>query len=403
MNVLFLTMGSFDSIEAHSIYADLLRCFRDYGHEVYVISPNEKKTGLKTELITGKGSHVLHLRTGNVTGVSNVISKGIAQVSIESTYIQGIKKYFSNVRFDLVLYSTPPITLEKAVAYVKKRDKAKTYLLLKDIFPQNAVDLGMMSKDGIKGLIYKYFRAKEKKLYAISDRIGCMSEANVRYLLEHNPEIDPKKVEICPNCIEVIDKSIDEETRKQIREKFGIPLDKKVFVYGGNLGKPQGITFFIECMKKCRDIKEAFFLVVGNGTEYRLLEEYVTDSRQENLKLMKSLPKDDYDKLVATCDVGMIFLDHRFAIPNFPSRILGYMQAKLPILACTDPNTDVGKVIVDGGFGWWCVSNDSEIFAERIRTALTYDGGKNLGFMSFEYLKENFSVQRGYKIISKML
>lgn len=401
MNVLFLTIGSFDSIEAHSIYADLLRCFRDYGHEVYVISPNEKRTGRQTELITGKGSHVLHLRTGNVTGVSNVISKGIAQVSIESTYIRGIKKYFSDVRFDLVLYSTPPITLEKAVAYVKKRDKAKTYLLLKDIFPQNAVDLGMMSKDGIKGLIYKYFRAKEKKLYAISDHIGCMSEANVRYLLEHNPEIDSKKVEICPNCIEVIDKSIDEETRKKIREKYGIPLDKKVFVYGGNLGKPQGIPFFIECMKKCRDIEKAFFLVVGNGTEYHLLEEYVTSSGQENMKLMKTLPKDDYDTLVAACDVGMIFLDYRFTIPNFPSRMLGYMQAKLPILACTDPNTDVGKVITDGEFGWWCESDSVCRFEKAIKKTMAADL-QELGENSFKYLNIYWNVKNSLKIMQTL-
>ena len=94
--------------------------------------------------------------------------------------------YFADIKFDLILYSTPPITFYKAIEYVKKRDGAKTYLLLKDIFPQNAVDLGMMSKTGLKGLIYKYFRKKEKKLYAISDKIGCMSQANVDYVLKHN-------------------------------------------------------------------------------------------------------------------------------------------------------------------------------------------------------------------------
>ena len=57
---------------------------------------------------------------------------------------------------------------------------------------------------------------------------------------------------------------------------------------------------------------------------------------------MRSLPKADYETIVASCDVGMIFLDHRFTIPNFPSRMLSYMKAKIPILAVTDPNTDVG-------------------------------------------------------------
>lgn len=108
---------------------------------------------------------------------------------------------------------------------------------------------------------------------------------------------------------------------------------------------------------------ESLFLVVGNGTEYGLLEDYATKAKQANFKLMKNLPKDDYDTLVGACDVGMIFLDHRcFTIPNFPSRLLSYMQAKLPVLAVTDSNTDIGKVIVDGGFGWWCESNDEESF-----------------------------------------
>ena len=62
------------------------------------------------------------------------------------------------------MYSTPPITFCRAVDYVKKRDNAQTYLLLKDIFPQNAVDIGMMSKQGIKGILYKFFREKEKRL-----------------------------------------------------------------------------------------------------------------------------------------------------------------------------------------------------------------------------------------------
>lgn len=81
-----------------------------------------------------------------------------------------------------------------------------------------------------------------------------MSPANVKYIIEHNLEVDPTKVEVCPNSIEVIDKSVDAETRVAIRNEYGLPIDKKIFVYGGNLGKTQGIPFLIECLKKCEDI-----------------------------------------------------------------------------------------------------------------------------------------------------
>ena len=94
MNILFLTIGRFASIEAHSIYADLLRCFRDHGHEIYTITPYEKKTGKKTELVHEKGAHILHIETGNVTGANNLIGKGIAQVSLEPTFIIAIAYHF---------------------------------------------------------------------------------------------------------------------------------------------------------------------------------------------------------------------------------------------------------------------------------------------------------------------
>ena len=205
MNVLFLTLVGFESIQNRNLYSDLLRVFVKNGHKVYVISPIEKRANKETHIINEKNATILRLRIGN-TQKTNLIEKGISTLLIEPQFKAGIKKYFSDVKFDLVLYSTPPITLVSAIEYVKKRDGAKTYLLLKDIFPQNAVDLGIMGKTGLKGLLYKHFRRKEKRLYSISDRIGCMSQANVDYVVKHNPEIDPSIVEVCPNSIDAVDK-----------------------------------------------------------------------------------------------------------------------------------------------------------------------------------------------------
>ena len=117
--------------------------------------------------------------------------------------------------------------------------------------------------------------------------------------------------------------------------------------------------------------------------------------------LMKRLAKDDYDTMVGACDVGMIFLDHRFTIPNFPSRILSYMQAKLPVLAVTDISTDIGKVVVEGGFGWWCESNRVEKFRELVDMIIRDNTDRCS--MSFDYLKTYYSVEKGYDIIMRHL
>lgn len=398
MNVLFLTLLDFDSIEEKNIYTDLLREFRNRDHNVYIVSPIEKRRETHTFIIKKFGITILKLRIGNMQK-TNVIEKGISTLSIERILVTGIKKYFENVKFDLVIYSTPPITFCSAIAFIKERDNAKTYLLLKDIFPQNAVDIGMLKKTGLKSLIYKYFRKKEKELYALSDRIGCMSKANVEYVIQHNPEVIREKVEICPNSIEVFDRSLDSEVRTEIRKKYGIPLDKTVFVYGGNLGKPQGIDFMIECLKRQEKNTGAYFLVVGDGTEFEKIESYLKCNKPSNIKLIKRLSKNDYDRLVGACDVGMIFLDHRFTIPNFPSRILSYMQAKIPILAATDSNTDIGKVIVDGGFGWWCESNNVERYSACINEIMESDR-IDMGIKGFNYLQQYYSSYISYKIIT---
>ena len=397
MNVLFLSIALRKS-GAPSMYESLMQEFIKNNHKVYIATAVEKHTDKSTNISDYHRMNFLEIATGNITGNVGLIEKGIATLSVDYLFKRAISKCYSNVHFDLIIYPTPPITLVNTISWVKKRDHARTYLLLKDIFPQNAVDLGMLTKSGVKGVIYKYFRAKETKLYAVSDYIGCMSEANVRYVLDHNPEIPSTKVEVCPNCIEPVDMSVDSDTRVAIREKYDIPLDKKVFVYGGNLGKPQGIPFVIECLRKCQDIEDAYFLIVGDGTEYHLLSEFVEAEKPTNVRLMKRLPKEDYDSMVGACDVGLIFLDHRFTIPNFPSRLLSYMQRSKPVIVASDPNTDMGEIVEQNGFGWKCMSNDSGAFVDCVNEAVSADL-KAIGRIGHDYLVQNYTVQNSYEII----
>lgn len=397
MNVLFLTISSIETIETHTISLDLLRYFKRQGHDVYILAGLEKQSNRDTYLAEEAGCKILRVKIGK-NKRANLIEKGITTLMLPKLYIKAIDKYYSDVKFDLVLYPTPPITHVNTVKYIKKRDGAKSYLLLKDIFPQNAVDIGMMRKTGLKSVIYKMFRKKEKKLYAVSDYIGCMSEANVEYLLSHNPEVDRQKVEVCPNSVEVVEGGLSAERKAEVRAKYGIPDGVKAFIYGGNLGRPQGIPFLIECLKANMDKDDRFFAICGKGTEYKKLEAFKTEYNPKNMLLINGLPKAEYEEFCQAFDIGLIFLDHRFTIPNFPSRLLSYMQNKMPVLCVTDPNTDVGEVCVDGGFGWWCESNDVEKFTAAVQLALN-DDIEAMGQKGFEYLKNNYTVNRAYDII----
>ncbi len=400
MNILFITLLDIRSIYERNIYSDLMREFVKYGNNIYIISPLERRNKLQTILVKDEKVNILKLKTGNIQKV-NMIEKGISTFLLEHQVKRGVKKYFGDVKFDLVLYSTPPITLQAAVSYVKKRDKAVTYLMLKDIFPQNAVDMGILSKTGIKGIVYCYFRKKEKRLYMSSDHIGCMSEANVQYVREHNGFIVSDKIEICPNCIEPsinID-APDEKEQKRLRDKYEIPQDKTIFVYGGNLGKPQGIDFIINCMKAIEHLNHVFVLIIGSGTEYKKLQCAIKENNLKNTKVHKYMPKEEYDGLLKLCQVGLIFLDHRFTIPNFPSRLLSYMDAELPVFAVVDEVTDVGKIIERGDFGWSCQSKDVDKVVGMFDTIGKSMELESKGKNGKQYLCEHYNANIAYRTI----
>lgn len=402
MNILFLTMSSgLKNIETSGIYTDLIRKFRDEGHEVYVVYPRERRLRLPTEVKHEGRVHLLGVKTLNVTK-TNLIEKGLGQVTLERQFKLGLEKYFGKVEFDIILYSTPPITFTKVIRYAKKRNpKAVSYLLLKDIFPQNAVDLGILTKDGLKGFLYRLFRKKEKDLYRISDYIGCMSPANVKYVIEHNPEIDPAVVEIAPNSYDTPSEiSVEYEVTDHIRQKYGLPINKPIFIYGGNMGKPQGIPFLIKCLEAVKDRIDSYFVIVGDGTEYSKLETFMRERKPRAVSLFRYLPKEDYNRLAKACDVGLIFLDYRFTIPNYPSRLLPYLMERKPIIAVTDPHCDMGELAEKNEYGFYCSSNSVEAFVKVIDKMLVSDM-RQMGENGYRFFLNNYTTEHTYKAIIK--
>lgn len=397
MNIIFLTLVRIANIEDRSLYHDLMRKFRDEGHEVYIVSPSERKLGLETKLIENGSVHILNVRTLNVQK-TNTVEKGVGTLLMESQFKKAIKKYLNEVKFDLITYSTPPITFTNVVKYLKKKNpKAISYLQLKDIFPQNAVDIGMFSTSS---LFYKFFRRKEKALYRNSNYIGCMSPANVEFVLKHNPEISAERVEVAPNSVELNHNDTQNYNRSVIRGKYGLPTEKPIFIYGGNLGKPQGIPFLIQCLNGNANRTDCYFVVIGSGTELPSLKAWYEEKKPSAVTVMNGLPKADYDQLVKACDAGLIFLDHRFTIPNYPSRLLSYLENKMPVLCATDPNCDMGPIAEANGYGYWCESNSVEAFT-AILDKMIHSDRKAMGEKGYEFLCKNYLVQNTYDAIMR--
>ena len=225
-----------------------------------------------------------------------------------------------------------------------------------------------------------------------------MSPANVRYVLEHNPEIPAYRVEVAPNSLSILksERIVD----KSVLNKYNLPSDKPIFIYGGNLGIPQGIPFLIQCLDANADRDDCHFVIVGMGTYYQKLTDWYQTRQPKSITVLKGLPKDDYDYLVQACHVGLIFLDYRFSIPNFPSRLLSYLENRLPIISCTDPNCDLGLIAEDNGFGYYVPSNDVTIFTRTVDKMLASDMVA-MGEKGYQFLKNNYLVENTYNQIMK--
>lgn len=353
MNFLLLTIAAKKS---QKMIYDIAEELTSRGNNLFIVCPADVENPSSRKFVKIDLLWYLFVDSGYSVGKVGLVKKVYNMMSIDNRYQKALKRAARAIDIDVVLYSTPPITLVNTISWCKKRFGAISYLMLKDIFPQNAVDLGMMKKRGVTAPIYAYFRKKEKTLYRVTDYIGCMSEANRKYILEHDSWIPDKKVGICVNSYRF------EELRNvdaiSVREKYGIPTDIVTFLYGGNLGKPQGLRYFIEVLKANANKADRFFVICGSGNDQSTITNYIEQFKPSNVLYMKNLPPEEFDVLTRACDVGMVFLDHRFTIPNFPSRMLSIMLNAKPILAATDSYTDVGDMIADADAGWWCESTD---------------------------------------------
>ncbi|MEF3309000.1 glycosyltransferase family 4 protein [Paenibacillus sp. GYB004] len=393
MNVLYIATSFPEPEKGATIYTDLAEAIHDAGHDITVAVSEQARNKKNTEFKKERGFDVLRIVTGNYYDVG-FIEKGITTLKIPYLMKNGITKYIGEKQFDCILFESPPVTNAGLVAWAKRKFNCPAYLMLKDIFPQNAVDLGIMKR---KGVLFKYFAAKEKKLYSVADYIGCMSTANKSYLVEHYPWLNSKSVEIFPNT-----KKITNHIKTDgfpMRERYGIPKESCVFLFGGNMGRPQYIDLLCKAIRECMDVEGIYFLFVGRGTDRYKLEQIIQENAIQNALVIENLPRDDYEQITKECDVGLIVLDPRFTIPNYPSRILSYMEYAKPVIAATDRVSDLKNLIEEAQCGEWVWSGDGDLFVAKIREMATSKNLKTQGSSGRDFIERNFKVDRSVTIL----
>lgn len=395
MKILYFSTSFPSPDKGATIYTDLAEELYKRGHEIIVTVAEQKSNHKKTVLNTERGFPVLRVTVGDFYDV-NVVKKAISQLMIPSKVYKEVIKRYGDSKFDLILFESPPITSAPLIKKLMKYFKADSYLMLKDIFPQNAVDLNLISS---KGPIYKFYKRKERQLYETATFIGCMSEGNLRYIKEREPLFIQQKLELFPNTKTVTQlKSTDSN---QIRKEFNIPDDATVFLFGGNMGKPQYIENLCYLIKTFKDDPEVYFMFVGRGTDRVKISETIKNNQITNAQSIENLPRDKYDNIVLASDIGIISLHPEFTIPNFPSRILSYMDFAKPVLAITDTSTDFRELIEHARCGEWVSASDRKGMIVAVKKLKDKNLQKQLGQNGRDYFMENYTVDQSAIILER--
>lgn len=390
--ILFVTLVKIDDINVPGIYTDLISKFVSKGYKVTVICPIERRFGIESRIISTNGVKIIQVKSLNIQK-TNILEKIVSTFLIEFLFIATFLKKCKNERYDIGLFTTPPIFITNFVKFANKNIKVK-YLLLKDIFPQNALDLKITSKHSI---FYWYSRYIEKKLYSIMDYIGCMSQANLEFIKENNV-IKNEKLEINPNSIDIL--KYPKKTINIKKEKN----DELRLIYGGNIGLPQNPLLIANFILKLESLENVSLKIIGSGTEFNYLKNFIEENSIKKTKILSNLSKKLYFEELDKSDIGLIFLNENFTIPNFPSRLLDYLYFDLAIISNTDKITDISDFITNEKVGksFYGLNELDKMISEISEFQKNFRYLNNYKKNSFKSLNF-FNVDDSYKLIKSKI
>lgn len=398
MKILFISSQFPTEKKSSNIYTDLAESLMNQGHDVKVLVSEERKNIKKTIFSKERGLDVLRVKCGNIYEVG-FVEKTLTFLTVSNKLIAALKKYWLDEKFDLILFSAPPVTFNKVVQWAMKKYNCSSYLMMKDIFPQNGVDIGLYTK---KHPAYIYFKWQANKLYKVSSKIGCMSPGNIEYLNKVE-NVPLEKLELFPNTVKIREHDkISKKEKSLIRKKYGFTDNDVIAVFGGNFGRPQGLEFFLEVIEEYKKNKNVKFLLVGNGTEKEKIFSYIKDNKLDNAITHEYIPREDYEVLLASCDIGLIFLDNRFTIPNFPSKTLSYFECSLPIMAAIDKNTDYGMMLEKTQSGFHSLHGNIKQFKKQFDKLIKDDKLRvKMGKNGRKYFENECNVEESVKILER--
>ncbi|RUO37789.1 glycosyltransferase WbuB [Aliidiomarina shirensis] len=365
----------------HELAQELIRM----GHNVIVVTP-EPSLNTASTLEVFEGVQVLRFKTGKLKGAGKV-RRALNETVLSWRAWRGINSKLKKQDIDAVVYYSPSIFWGPLVKKLKAQHKCKTYLILRDFFPQWAIDEKIIRAGSP---IEKYFRYFEAQTYRAADTIGVMSENNLAlFKASHNTSAT---VEVLRNWAAIGEK-IAPEKHVSVRAKLNLE-NKVIFFYGGNIGVAQDMANLMRLARSLRHRSEAHFLFVGAGDEVELVKKLARDWDLQNFTYLPSIQQAAFDSLLSEVDVGLFTLSKNHTTHNFPGKLLGYMAHAKPILGSVNKDNDLMPLLNGMGAGFVRLNGDDEELYRAAEQLLdSSELRKEQGINGLQLLRDEFSVE----------
>lgn len=368
---------------------DLSREFARQGHELTVLLPSaDLEQPWKVEQIDGV--RVLRLRAPKTKDIGYV-RRTIGEFLMPFSMRRNLRKSpLSTERWDGVVWYAPSIFHGPLVNALKTSSDCKGYLVIRDIFPEWAVDMGLMGR----GLPYRFFDAVARYQYSVADVIGVQTPGN-RVYFDRWQQTSGRVLEVLQNWL-----GKPAHSRCAIRVNETSLSGRKVFVYAGNMGVAQGMDILLDLAERLKSRSDVGFLFVGRGSDARRLKDIAQVRGLSNVAFFDEIDPDEIPDLYTQCCVGIVALDPRHKSHNIPGKFLTYMQSGLPVLANVNAGNDLAALIRTEQVGQVCESNQLEelhSLAERLLNQL--DADTDLPARCRQLFEREFSAEQAVRQI----
>ncbi len=367
--------------------------FQRQGHQVTVLTPSDT-ISQDLDVTDEQGLRIARVNTGRIKGTAKPI-RALQQIRLSALLWRKARRFLVANPAELIIFYSPTIFFGALVRRLKAQWRCPSYLILRDIFPEWAVDAGILRR----GLAWRFFRSKEVEQYDAADVIAVQSHGDLEYFARNFP-LKRYRLEALRNWTPLHEPNLP---HTNYRAELGLQ-GKVVFFYGGNLGVAQDVDNLVRLAASLVDHPQIYFLLVGEGSEAARVKNLIAARSLQNIQILPPVGQQEYLSMLSELDVGLLSLDRRLKTHNIPGKLLGYMYWGMPVLASLNPGNDLFRLLGQSQAGFCFVNGEDEnLCAAALRLGSDPELRGTMGKNSRQLLERTFSVQVAVRQIMEHL